>query len=351
MISKFFHELAAHRRVVEKHKNLFSLFLTAFDITDNNQRIPFLQKEFILTEILYAYLHFGFGLFGDIGSILIQEGLFQLAQCDKSFVETYLFHIKAFIEQEVNVESTGPFFSENTLDASFCCEFIKRIFSTEASEDMRTGMILFSPTHVEKLRSLARDAIRHTQGHSEPNLWLDHSTWEAFPWEPMRNEFVYFLKEVRCDALILIMRRFECFLKYLSDDPQKQDTLFLFRQPHGEKEPTAKKLTALLTLFLNHEQDNGKALFQKGMRTSKDLVHVFHNPPEGFCLEGLEKWLNVREKAQIKSLIEVLLEEAVQSGMLFRVPQGKHNYEFGLTDSGMAILHPYQDVLKETLRY
>ena len=350
---KFFYELAGHRRLVEKNKNLFQLFYAAFDVTDNSNRISFLQKEFVITELLFSYSHFGFGLFSSLSSSLIQKGLHFICDIEKNFVENYLFHLKKYIEDEIQIENKGNYFSEECLESSFSKEFIKRIFSNEPEEDIHTGMIVFCQNTVARLRNLSRSKI--SQESIQAENYIEIETYfdeiDLFQSETLKADFILFLKDIKYDPLILIVRRFESFMRLFSDGQKKCDPIFIFKQNDISKENRAKKMAALLVLFLPHESKSGQKLFKNSMRSLQEMNQIFSHQgkSDAFYLGAIKNWLDIQKETELKSVFETLLTEAVESGIIFKVPRGKVQFNYGLTESGMKIIQPYVSVLQESL--
>ena len=337
---QFFREISRHRNLIEKNKNFFQLFSAAFDVTDQLNQIPFLQKEFIITEICFSYSHFGYSLFADSSIHLISLGLAQLCAVNEQFILKYMFHLKEFLVEETQIEKKETYFSKENLELSFAHEFVKRLFCTFVEEDIQTGMFIFDKNTLNILRLLSKKELPHAEFNNIQETKKNQIS------EDIYREFMLFSQNIKLDPLSLIVGRFESFINFLKNNSQP---LFIFKEQNASIPDESKKITAILTLLVPHKHQLGSLLHKDTMLTSSQITKFlsFKFKSQFFNLQPIKAWFG--DEIVLKEEIEYLLEEAVKSGVVFKVPQGQKNYSYGLSEIGMKVIQPYHSLLTDAL--
>lgn len=315
--SKLLLELSNHKRQIEKQPHLLHFFCVAFDSADQQKHMPVLLKEYIINEICYSYQNLGYSLFSNLAIELAQNGIAELSGISSSFTKKYMNILKEFLSSEIEI------FTDDSLDNSFAHEFVKRILCTEQEEDCKTGMSIFSENYINKIRN--------------NEISLEGK---------MLDEYFNLKNKIQEDPLNLIVGRFESFIYSL----RKEKSFFIYRDNSKEIYEKSRKLTALLTLLMPHQNKQGEFLFKNSMPTAAQLSKIIS--PKFNCahfnLSSIQAWLGVKGEVD-PTMVSELLSQAIDCGVVFKIPAGNHSFSYGLSENGMKILQPYQGVLTEIL--
>ena len=348
---KVFQEIAKHRRLVEKHKNLLDLFTATFDIINSNGEASALQKEFLVTELAFSYLHFGFAIFSPMSLFFLQKDPKGLFCIPVNFIEKYIFHLKEFVKEEINLNKRIEY-DESILDESFAREFIKRIVSCDEEEDISIGLILYPQNEIQEIRSLWRSLL---QGNSMSikKEWKEKID-SIFLFNTLKEEFIAFLHHIQSDALHLMNSRLECFVF----SPQSSHhSVFLFKETQNWTNEKSRKLSGILSLLLPLQNKNGEYIFKETPLTINDMTKLFLTKEQNknkekndlLNIKVLKNWIGLEKEDLYKVKILEGMEEAVECGMAFKIPKGEKNFAYGLSETGQKMMKPFQMLLSEAL--
>ncbi len=346
----FFRELSHHRKLLVKESSLFELLSATLDVSLHGRQCFFLQKEFLITEVGMSYLHFGISFFSRLSMILASKGLYKLTGLDPNFVFTYLDNLKKFLLEENNLLSPEDKIESSNLESVFAKEFVKRIYTTDSSESIYSGMLIFCEEVVGFIKELSKTFILQNNSGMNPgelNQFITSQLGEPSP--ELVEEFFSFADRARQDFFVLLMARLESFLCFY---PKKNNHFFVSKLAALNLSETSKSLSAILSALLPHKNLQGKYLIEDGLVSLNQLTQLFNmskGTKEGFDLSLFKSWLGLLEGEDLKFKLEQLLTLAVEAQVVFRVPKSKGTYAYGISEKGSKILRPYQSVLTESI--
>jgi hypothetical protein len=347
MSSNFFFEMGKHQRLIHKNQGILSLFEVAFDLTDKQENISTLQKEFLITEFMFNYLFFGACLFSSGSLKLMADGFEKNAKIPSEFFYKYSKNIKEFLAEEA--PDFQNLISDENMEILFAKEYVKRVFSTDKKEDVQTGFHVFDKSYTEKLRNISHQILfEMSQGEvdlDDKSLVLRNQISDIYFHPALELEFWSFLKKVQHDALNFITSRFDSFIWF---QHRTEQSYFLLKKDSDTLAEISRQISVLMTLFIL--ESNKQPILKNNLLTISQAVKIFSEKTNEnyFSLIKLSHWLQLENELQSRDTLKSILEEAVLCGVIFKIPHGKKDFYYGLSDVGFNILKPYSGILNQS---
>lgn len=350
-IRKIFKETYRHLKIIEKNSKILELLKASIDLTSQDEFISPLQKNFLIIEITFSYKHFGFSIFSKNSLDLITNELNRLTGTNKNFIKNWLVITSDLIIQDLSIEKKESILDESNLDEIFSHEFVKRIFCSEQEEDYLTGMGIFPKDLIENIRNISRNKIAKLTSKQNQNFddsILESNEFFLDEYPSIKNAIFNFLNQLHSDPLSLLSWRLESFISFIE---KEETSLLIIKENKYSQNIDSKKIMAIVSLLIPHRDETGTLLLPHSPINVTQISKVFlpEFKSDKFQIDILKSWINLPLGDGLKKEIEYLLETGVNHGLFFKVPNGTKGYSYGLSDNGLKIIEPFQNVLTDSI--
>ncbi|RDB36446.1 MAG: hypothetical protein DCC88_04775 [Spirobacillus cienkowskii] len=349
--SKIFKDIYAHLKIIDKSHKTIELLNASINLTSQEEVIAPLQKEFLVIELTYTYLHFGFSIFSNSSIELLIKEMHRVSGTNQKFIKNWLNISSDLILQEISINEKETLIEINILEEVFSQEFVKRIFCSEQDEDYLTGMGIYPFDLIEKIRTISRNKIakitsKENQIYDDTILESEEYFLDDYPF--IKKSIFEHLNQLNSDPLSLLSWRLESFINFIQQD---NGMIFLLREINNKKKIDSKKFMAIVSLLVPHSDEHGNLLLPHTPISPVQIARLFYPEfkSDKFQIDILKNWIPLHNEQEIKYEIENILELGVNYGLFFKVPNGNKKFSYGLSDKGLKIIKPFHNVLTDTI--
>lgn len=352
-MSQLLKEIYSHLKATEKNLRVIELLSAAMIINSEEERVSFLQKDFLIIEVAHSYKHFGFSLFSKTSLNFITRELSNLSNVSQNFIKKWLIIVADLILEELTPTEKETLFDQNTdiLEYIFSSEFIKRIFCTEKEEDYLTGMSIFPEEFIEKIRNITRNKISKMTSHANQTYNDNVLNEEEFfldEYQYLKMSVFNYLNNLQEDPLSLLSWRLESFIHFNLTENSKK--IFNLKYEELNKKNDSKKVMSIISLLVPHIDSQGNLLLPNSPISIPQIAKIFSSEfkSENFQVEIIRNWLSPYSPENIKKELEIILNTGVDCGLFFKIPNGNKSL-YGLSENGLKVIKPFHKVLTDTI--